>query len=35
MGTHRLKFAPDGKRVFIVSVKTGDLVVYMQSVGKS
>ncbi len=27
-GLHRLKFTPDGKRVCIVSVKTGDLLFY-------
>lgn len=27
-GAHRLKFTPDGKRVYIVSVKTGDVAVY-------
>lgn len=28
LGLHRLAFTPDGKRVLIVSVRTGDLLVY-------
>lgn len=28
LGAHRLKFTPDGKRVLIASVRTGDLAVY-------
>ncbi len=27
-GAHRIRFTPDGKRVLVVSVKTGDLAVY-------
>ena len=27
-GAHRLRFTPDGRRVLIASVRTGDLVIY-------
>ena len=34
LGLHRLKFTPDGKKVLICSVRTGDLLIYDVASGK-